>query len=98
MHLRDSELSVTLLEEMEASGMPANAEGYATAIRTCARCGDIHKATALYARSLKLAIVPTSVRLQCSSCPVLAVLMGIKSVVMSFVCWVLCVVAAIYLA
>lgn len=71
MHLRDSDLSVTLLEEMEASGMPANAEGYATAIRTCARCGDIHKAATLYARSLKLAIVPTPVRVchaRCGHC------------------------------
>lgn len=61
MHLRDFEMSMALLEEMEKNGMPANAEGYATAIRTCARSGRTEEAVFLYAQSLRLSIVPTKV-------------------------------------
>lgn len=62
MQLRDFGLSMFLLDKMEMDGMPANAMGYATAIRTCARCGKSFEAMLLYAQSLKLGIVPTKVR------------------------------------
>ena len=61
LHLRDAEMSMGLLEKMEQDGMPANAMGYATAMRTCARCDKSFEAVLLYAQSLKLGIVPTKV-------------------------------------
>lgn len=61
MHLRDHTLSIALLDEMEAAGMPANAEGYATVIRTCARCGKKEEAVFVYSESLRLCIAPSKV-------------------------------------
>lgn len=61
MHLRDSEKAMDLLDEMEQMGMPANAESFATAIRTCARCGKPDEATYVYREALRLAVVPTKV-------------------------------------
>ena len=61
MHLRDHTLSMTLLDEMEAAGKPANAEGYATVIRTCARCGRKEEAVFVYLESLRLCIAPSKV-------------------------------------
>lgn len=50
-----------LLEEMVDMGMPANVEGYATAIRTCARCSKGDEAVYVYADQLRMAVVPTKV-------------------------------------
>ena len=61
MHLRDHTLSMTLLDEMEAFGKPANSEGYATVIRTCARCGRKEEAVFVYRESLRLCIAPSKV-------------------------------------
>lgn len=61
MHLRDYEMAMDLLEEMVDMGMPANAEGYATAIRTCARCSKSDEAVYLYANQLRMTVVPSKV-------------------------------------
>lgn len=62
MHLRDYELAMDLLEEMVDMGMPANAEGYATGIRTCARCSKSDEAVYLYATQLHMTVIPSKVR------------------------------------
>lgn len=62
MHLRDYELAMDLLEEMVDMGMPANAEGYATGIRTCARCSKSDEAVYLYANQLHTTVIPSKVR------------------------------------
>lgn len=62
MHLRDYQLALKLLQEMVDMGMPANSEGYATGIRTCARCSKADEAVYLYADSLRMSIVPSKVR------------------------------------
>lgn len=62
MHLRDCELAMDLLEEMVDMGMPANAEGYATGIRTCARCSKSDEAVYLYASQLRLTVLPSKVQ------------------------------------
>ncbi|CAM9671460.1 unnamed protein product [Pylaiella littoralis] len=59
VQLRDHELAMDLLEEMVDMGMPANVEGYATAIRTCARCSKGDEAVYVYADQLRMAVVPT---------------------------------------
>eukprot|EP00752_Nemacystus_decipiens_P010169 g9062.t1 len=61
MHLRDYKLALDLLEEMVEVGKPANAEGYATGIRTCARCGKVDEALYLYATQLRMSVVPCKV-------------------------------------
>eukprot|EP00903_Cladosiphon_okamuranus_P009597 g9136.t1 len=61
MHLRDYELAIDLLEEMVDMGMVANAEGYATGIRTCARCSKSDEAVYLYANQLRMTVVPSKV-------------------------------------
>lgn len=62
MHLRDYQLAMDLLQEMVDTGMPANAEGYATAIRTCARCSKSDEAVFLYANQLRMTVIPSKVR------------------------------------
>ncbi|CAM9270052.1 unnamed protein product, partial [Hapterophycus canaliculatus] len=61
MHLRDYQLALDLLQEMVDMGMPANSEGYATGIRTCARCSKSDEAVSLYADQLRMTIVPSKV-------------------------------------
>lgn len=61
MHLRDYQLALDLLQEMVDMGMPANSEGYATGIRTCARCSKSDEAVCLYADQLRMTIIPSKV-------------------------------------
>ncbi len=63
MLLKDYELAMDLLDETVAMGMPANTEGWATGIRTCARCGKIDEALYLYAKQLRMTVVPSKVTL-----------------------------------
>lgn len=67
MLLKDHDLAMDLLEETVAMGMPANTEGWATGIRTCARCGKVEEALYLYAKQLRMTIVPSKVCLRCTT-------------------------------